>query len=223
MKKIFIIIILLILVFPVYGSSGDGISFNINNFKLKITWPWQDKIPSLYGRSGFELILIIKDNYEALAKRNEKIWIDYYLDEKENKIIISFEKTKNEEWIRYYKEIIPLDDNFYERLFKLIRDQLDLNKPKINDCEVYIVFIPNEYINDDSLYEGKVLYFLFKSELYLAHEAALQSNYQGYVYSIFFNKKVMYNFLNELDIKHIIINKKRLTEEYIYYFDIVLY
>ena len=76
MKKILLMIVFIILVLPLFASSGDGLSFNINGFKLKITWSWQENIPSLYGRDGFPLILLMKDNYKKLSERNDQLWID---------------------------------------------------------------------------------------------------------------------------------------------------
>ena len=87
MKRIGVIIILIIVCsFSVFGSSGDGMSFRINNFNLKITWTWQDDIPSLYGSSGVDLILMIRSNYENLSKIDEDLWIDYWLNEETNTI-----------------------------------------------------------------------------------------------------------------------------------------
>ncbi len=224
MKKIIVILIVLVIyVIPVFGSSGDGISFCINNFKLKINWTWQDNIPSLYGAEGVDIVLLIRYNYEILSKRNDLIWIDYFLDEKANNVIVTFSREKNDEWDLFAEETIPLDDSFYEKFENLIRKELKLKERGINECELYIAFIPSSYIDADSKCQKEVMWFLRQSELYLAHEMALQNNIQGYVYSIFFNKNVMYNCLKKIKVKKIIINKKSLNHDSVYSLYITLF
>jgi hypothetical protein len=224
MKRINIILItLFISVLHVFGSSGDGISFRINNFKLKINWTWQDNIPSLYGAEGVDIILMIRDNYEILSKRNEDLWIDYWFNEKTNNVTVTFHRDKDDEWDLFAEETIPLDDSCYEKFENLIRKELKLKERVINECELYIAFIPSSYIDADSIYQKEVMWFLRQSELYLAHEMALQNNIQGYVYSIFFNKNVMYNYLKKIKVKKLIINKKSLNYDSVYSLDITLF
>jgi len=224
MRKINIILIFFIVsVFPVFGSSGDGMSFRINDFHLKITWTWQEDIPSLYGSPGVDLILMIRDNYGVLSKKNEDLWIDYSLNEESKNIGITLSRIKEDGWDIYAKEEIPLDDNFYKNFKKLIQKELELKEKEINECELYIAFIPSSCIDPDSKSKNEVLWFLKQSELYLAHEMALQSNVQGYVYSIFFNKNVMYNCLKKLNVKKAIINKKTLNYDSVYSLDITLF
>lgn len=214
---------LVISVLPVLGSSGDGISFRINNFHLGITWSWYEKNPSLYGARGVDIILMMRSNYEILSKRNEDLWIDYGLDEKTNNVRIKFYRNKNDEWDSFAEAGIPLDDNFYEKFKNLIQKELKLKGTKINECELYIAFIPSYFLDPDSKTEKEVMWFLRQSELYLAHEMALQNNVQGYVYSIFFNKNFMYNCLKKLKVKRIIVNKKSLNLDSVYSLDITLF
>ena len=224
MRKMNIIVILFIIsVFPVFGSSGDGMSFRINNFHLKITWTWQEDIPSLYGSPGVDLILMIRDNYEVLSQKNEDLWIDYSLNEESKNIGITLSRIKKDGWDIYAKEEIPLDDNFYKNFKKLIQKELELKEKEINECELYIAFIPSSCIDPGSKSQKEASWFLEQSELYLAHEMALQSNVQGYVYSIFFNKNVMYNCLKKLNVKKIIVNKKTLNYDSVYSLDITLF
>ncbi|MBN1695676.1 hypothetical protein JW879_09840 [candidate division WOR-3 bacterium] len=224
MKKIIVILITIVIyVLPVLGSSGDGMTFLINNFKLQMNWTWQDKIPSLYGAEGVDIVLLIRCNYEILSKRNDLIWIDYFLDENANNVIMTFSREKNDEWDLFAEAEIPLDDSFYVNFENLIREKLKLKKRDIDECELYIAFIPISYIEPDSEYQKEVTWFLQQSELYWAHEMALQQNYQGYLYSIFFNKNVMYNSLKKLNVKKIIINKRTLNLDSVYSLDITLF
>ncbi len=224
MRKINVILLILIVhAVPVYCSSGGGISFNINNFQLKITWSLYEKTPSLYGAEGVDLILMMKSNYETLYKRNEDIWIDYWLDEEANNIKITFSEIKDNSWEIYAREEIHLDENFYKKFSELIQKDLKLKEKNTNKCELYIAFMSSSYIEADFNYQKEIMWFLRQSELYLAHEMALQSNVQGYVYSIFFNKNVMYNCLKKLSVKRVIVNKKTLNYDSIYSLDITLF
>ena len=224
LKKVNIIFIMFVIsVIPVFGSSGDGISFRINNFHLKITWSWYEKNPSLYGARGVDIILMMGNNYELLSKRNEDLWIDYGFDEKTDNVTITFHRNRDDEWALFYEVEIPLDDSFYENFRNLIQKELELEETKINECELYIAFIPSYCLDPDSKWEKEVLWFLRQSELYLAHEMALQNNIQGYVYSIFFNKNFMYNCLKKLNVKKVIVNKKNLNLDSVYSLDITLF
>ena len=224
MKRINIILIIFVInIIPVYCSSGDGMSFRINDFYLKINWSWDDNIPSLYGSSGVDIILMLGSNYDILFKRNEDIWIDYWVNEETNNIKITFSKIKDNSWEIYAREEIPLDENFYKGFEELIRKKLKLKEKDMNECEVYIAFIPSSYIEPDSKNQKEIMWFLRQSELYLAHEMALQSNVQGYIYSIFFNKNVMYNYLKKLSVKKVIVNKKTLNLDSIHSLDITLF
>ena len=205
------LIILVISVLPIFGSSGDGMSFRINDFHLKITWSWYEKNPSLYGANGVDIILMMRSNYQLLSERNEDLWIDYGLDEKTDNVIITFYRDEDDKWTLFAEEEIPLDDSFYENFRNLIQKELKLKETEIYECEVYIAFIPSSCLEPDSKSEKEVLWFLQQSELYLAHEMALQNNIQGYVYSIFFNKNIMYNCLKKLDVKRVTVNKKNLN------------
>jgi len=223
MRKIYYISIFIIVVTPVFGSSGDGMSFFINNFNLKITWSWQENTPLLYGSDGVDVILMMRTNYEVLYKRNEDIWVDYWVNDETNKIKITFSKIKDNSWEIYAREEITLDGNFYKNFRELIKKKLKLKEKDINECELYGAFIPSSYIEPDSKYQKEIMWFLRQSELYLAHEMALQSNVQGYVYSIFFNKHVMYNYLKKLNVKKVIVNKKTLNYDSVYSLNIALF
>jgi len=211
------------MVIPVYCSSGDGVSFNINNFHLAITLVLYEKKPSLYGADGVDLILMIKSNYEILFKEMGNLWIDYGFNEKTNNVKATFYRDIGNEWDLFAEAEIPLDDSFYKEFTELIRKELKLKEKDINECELYIAFIPSSYPEPDSKNQKEIMWFLQQSELYLAHEMALQSNVQGYIYSIFFNKNVMYNCLKKLNVKKVIINKKTLNSDSVYSIDITLF
>lgn len=196
------------------ASSGDGLSFRINKFYLGITWTWQDEVPSMYDpEMAIPLINLIHANYLKLSAIEREIYFDYCYDEDTDIFYLYEEQRRNDEWTEPKRTEFTSSDDLLHKITQTIIREFDLSFSPGFISNVYVVFIPSEYNWPDSASRNKVKAFLEESELYFAHNNVLQSNEQGYVYSIFFNKEKMLSLLEDLDLEVIIINQKRLDRE----------
>lgn len=218
MKRLSVLLVFLFIFhafcYPAVASSGDGLSFRINKFYLGITWTWQDEVPSMYDPElAIPLINLIHANYSKLAAIEREIYFDYWYDEDMKTFYLSERQRINDEWREQKTTGFTNSDDLLQKITQTIRREFDLSLNPDFISNVYVVFIPTEYIWPNSELRNKVEAFLGQSELYFAHSAALQSNKQGYVYSIFFNKNRMFSLLEDLDLEVIIINRKMLDLE----------
>ena len=225
MKKLFTLILLLSFLtisFPANASSGDGFSFRINNFLLRITWSWQREVPTMDSVSAIPLINLIHSNYLKVSSTNKKVWFDYYYNKENKTLSLSKYLLVKDQWELIEEREFPESFDLCSELIESIKKELGLPVVPNFISNVYVVFIPNEYIYPDSTYLKEVETFLEQSELYFAHDAVIQNNIQGYVYSIFFDKHMMYSLLEKLNVKRIIINRKTLNNKGMQSFNIML-
>ena len=225
-KKLLVLLLLLMCLtmnYPIKASSGDGLSFRINNFRLEINWSWQEEVPSMYDlASAIPLINLIHSNYSKISSMNKHIYFEYGYIEIDKTFCLTKYHVINDEWKLIEVRKFPNSTNLRSQIIENIKKELNLSVNPDFVSNVYVVFIPKSYYFDpDSIYEEEVKDFLNKSELYFAHNMVTQQNYQGYIYSIFFDKHRMYSLLEKLNVKRIIINRKTLDVKGLQTFDIM--
>ena len=221
MKNRIVLITFLLLTSSAFASSGDGISFRFSNSLLYITWSSdQQEINPLPEMQTLSLIKKLSDNYDLINNSNKKYWIDYSFIQDHFCMYISNQQDNSWEIVQKYN--FSSEVELFNKIFEQISIIFNLNNTSISSSYVYIVFIPNYYIDPDYQYKNSVDSFLHKSEIYLSHDMALQSNIQGYVYSIFFSKNKMHEYLKELDIGIYIVNRRRIDVDSFQTWDIML-
>lgn len=227
-KKLFILLLLLmffIMNYPIKASSGDGLSFRINDFHLGINWSWQEEVPSMYdSASAIPLINLIHSNYSKISSMNKEIYFEYGYNELDKTFYLYEYHVIKDEWQLIERREFPDSTNLCSQIIEKIKKELNLSVNPDFVSNIYVVFIPSGYYFDpDSTYKEEVEDFLNKSELYYAHNLVTQQNVQGYIYSIFFDKHRMYSLLDKLNVKRIIINRKTLDDKGLQTFDVTLY
>ncbi len=212
----------LIISFPAFASSGEGVSFRINKFLLKISWSWQEQVPSMYDSSmAIPLINLIHSNYSKISLMDKKVWFEYYCNENNTFSLVKYYLVKGQ-WELIERQEFSESINLCVKVLEIIKKELDLPENPNFVSNVFVVFIPGYYIEPDSSYKKEIETFLGQTELQFAHDMVLQSNVQGYVYSIFFDRHRMYSFLEKLSVRRIIINRKTIDDKGLSTLDIML-
>lgn len=223
-KKLLVLLLLLICLtinYPIKASSGDGLSFRINDFHLGINWSWQEEVPSMYDSvSVIPLINLIHSNYSKILSMNKQINFEYDYYETDKTFYLTEYHVIKDKWKLIEEIEFRNSTNLRSQVIEKIKKELNLSVDPDFVSNVYVVFIPSDFIDPGSAYKEEVEIFSNKSELYYAHSAAIQSN-QGYIYSIFFDKHRMYSLLEKLHIKRIIINLKTLDDKGLQTFNIM--
>ncbi|MBN1523082.1 MAG: hypothetical protein JW904_01260 [Spirochaetales bacterium] len=211
MKRILMILLLSIGALSAFGSSGDGIRFTINDFSLSVYWP---DMPEPFDWSMHDTIYLsefLNTNYDRLSIQKEMV--RFHLSETDKYIEIFHYVEEMDSKSSSEKAYLPKSADISMEISKILKQRYGLSDKSNETLYVYVVFIENEYFLHDSPYRKKLDSFLYASELYLTHPLALQNNFQGYVFSIFFRKEAMYRELAKLDIPRYVMNIKCVYED----------
>lgn len=205
-----LVLALLAVSFQTYASSGDGLSFRINDFLLKISWFEQENTSSLSDSTTLSIINLIHANYSDLVHTKTQLWFEYIYNEENRSFNFNEYHMEEQKWELKRSHRAIVSKTLKTSIPNILIETLSISPVKEFSSEVFVVFIPGVYIDPESEIKRDVERFLDQSELYFGHQAAVQSNEQGYVYSIFFSKRKMDSLLDELNVDSVIINRKRL-------------
>ncbi len=225
MKKSLFIILFIIIAIPFYCSLNNGLNFKINEFYLKIKWSWNEGSTADFNTYSFlKTIYLINYNYDSLKNIKEHYEVVSRFDKKENKYKIELYKLYNEvdKSLLLYKDKLSKNTDVINSIYNMLISKLNLKKNKTESCNLYIAFVPNTYLDPDYKERNKINDFLSDTELDFAN-MGIQSNWQGYIYSIYFKKESMFDSLKKIDPQIVIINSIDLYDKTLNFLDITLY